>query len=292
MFPSPNPLPEGEGFLERSKVALQFPNIDPVAVHLGPLAIHWYALAYLAGILGGWWLAKYICRLDNNKFRPNETDIDDFITWAVPGVILGGRLGYILFYNLPIYIEHPLNALKVWQGGMAWHGALIGVITVTALYSWKHKVTFLRLTDLFSVGATIGFFFGRIANFVNGELFGRVTDVPWGMIFPRGGDLPRHPSQLYQASLEGFVLFFILFFMIRNEKIRNTPGLVSAAFLFFYGVFRFVIEFFREPDAQLGFIFDGLSMGQLLCIPVIALGIIIFIIAKKLSAKTHAAQIA
>lgn len=264
---------------------IPFPNIDPVAVHLGPLAIHWYALAYLAGILGGWWLAKHICRLDNNRFRPNEADVDDFMTWAVLGVILGGRLGYILFYNLPVYMDHPLEALKIWQGGMSWHGALIGVITSIVSYAKIRKVELFRLADLFSVGATIGFFFGRIANFVNGELFGRVTDVPWGIVFPRGGELPRHPSQLYESVLEGLVLFIILTTMAHISKIRNTPGLISAAFLFFYGVFRFIIEFFREPDAQLGFIIEGLSMGQLLCMPVIAGGVIVFFIAHKLKAK-------
>ncbi len=266
-------------------MAMQFPNIDPVAIHLGPLAIHWYALAYLVGILGGWALAKYIIRMDGNKYRPNESDVDDFMTWAVLGVILGGRIGYVLFYNLPLYAEHPLEALKIWQGGMSWHGALIGVITVIVSYARLKKISVLRLADLFSAGATIGFFFGRIANFINGELYGRVTAMPWGMVFPRGGELPRHPSQLYQAGLEGLALFIILFAMAHVSKIRNTPGMISAAFLFFYGVFRFVIEFFREPDAQLGFIVDNLSMGQLLCIPVIGGGAFLFFFARYLKKK-------
>ncbi|PZP55326.1 MAG: prolipoprotein diacylglyceryl transferase [Micavibrio aeruginosavorus] len=266
-------------------MSLSFPNIDPVAIHLGPLAIHWYALAYLAGILGGWFLAKHIARLDQNRYRPNEADIDDFMTWAVLGVILGGRIGYILFYNFHIYAEHPLEVLKIWQGGMSWHGALIGVITVIISYAKIKKVELFRLADLFAVGATIGFFFGRIANFVNGELFGRVTESPFGIIFPRGGELPRHPSQLYEAALEGLVLFIILVTMAHISKIRNTPGLISAAFLFCYGCFRFIIEFFREPDAQLGFIVGDLSMGQLLCMPVIAGGILVFIIAQKLKAR-------
>lgn len=272
-------------------MAIAFPNIDPVAIHLGPLSIHWYALAYLAGILGGWWLAKRIVRLDNNKYRPNEADIDDFMTWAVLGVILGGRIGYILFYNFHVYLENPLEALKIWQGGMSWHGALIGVITVIIAYAKLKKVELFRLSDLFSVGATIGFFFGRITNFINGELFGRVTDASWGIVFPRGGELPRHPSQLYEAALEGLVLFIILVTMAHVAKIRNTPGLISAAFLFFYGAFRFIIEFFREPDAQLGFIIGELSMGQLLCIPVMAGGIVVFAIAKKLKNR-HVEQTA
>ncbi len=274
-------------------MAIQFPNIDPVAIQLGPVAIHWYALAYLAGILGGWFLAKHIVRLDQNRYRPNETDIDDFMTWAVLGVILGGRIGYILFYNFHIYAENPLEVLKIWQGGMSWHGALIGVITVIISYAKIKKVELFRLADLFAVGATIGFFFGRIANFVNGELFGRVTESSLGIIFPRGGELPRHPSQLYEAALEGFVLFIILVTMAHISKIRNTPGLISAAFLFFYGVFRFIIEFFREPDAQLGFIVGDLSMGQLLCMPVIAGGILVFFIAHHLKKKqSHAQSIA
>lgn len=273
-------------------MAIQFPNIDPVALHIGPLQIHWYALAYLAGILGGWWLAKYFIRMDQNRFRPNETDVDDFMTWAVLGVILGGRIGYILFYNLPLYLDRPLEALKIWEGGMSWHGALIGVITVIIAYAKLKKVQLLRLSDLFSIGATIGFFFGRIANFINGELFGRVTDSPWGVIFPRGGELPRHASQLYEATLEGLVLFLILFTMGHISKIRNSPGLISAAFLFFYGVFRFIIEFFREPDAQLGFIIGDLSMGQLLCLPVIGGGIFLFFFAKYLARKHHIDQTA
>lgn len=266
-------------------MAIAFPNIDPVAIHLGPLSIHWYALAYLAGIMGGWWLAKRICRLDNNQYRPNENDVEDFMTWAVLGVILGGRIGYILFYNFHVYLENPLEVFKIWQGGMSWHGALIGVITVIIAYAKLKKVELFRLSDLFSVGATIGFFFGRITNFINGELFGRVTEAPWGIVFPRGGELPRHPSQLYEAALEGLVLFLILITMARISKIRNTPGLISAAFLFFYGAFRFIIEFFREPDSQLGFIVGNLSMGQLLCLPVMAGGVVVFVIAKKLKSR-------
>lgn len=272
-------------------MAIPFPDIDPVALQIGPLAIHWYALAYLAGILGGWWLAKRIVRLDGNRFRPNENDIDDYMTWAVLGVILGGRLGYILFYNLPVYAEHPLDALKIWQGGMSWHGALIGVITSIIAYSRIKKVELFRLSDLFSVGATIGFFFGRITNFINGELFGRVTDMPWAVVFPRGGEEPRHPSQLYEATLEGLVLFIILVTMAHISKIRNTPGLISAMFLVGYGVSRFIIEFFREPDVQLGFVVGQLSMGQILCLPVIAGGFIVLGFALKCK-KRHAEQAA
>ena len=272
-------------------MALQFPNIDPVAVHLGPLQIHWYALAYLAGFLGGWWLAKYLCRLDKNRYRPNETDIDDFMTWAILAVLLGGRIGYVLFYDFHRYLSEPLEALKIWHGGMSWHGGLIGVVTATVIYAYRKNVSLLRLTDLFSASATIGFFFGRIANFINGELYGRVTDVPWAFIFPRGGDEPRHPSQLYQAGLEGLALFLILVSMMHIAKIRNTRGLVSAAFLFFYAAFRFIIEFFREPDAQLGYLALHLSMGQWLCVPVMLGGILLAFISLRIAKREHAQSI-
>lgn len=261
-------------------MALTFPNIDPVAIHLGPLEIRWYALAYLSGFLIGWWIAKYICRLDNDKYRPNSTYIDDFMTWAILGIILGGRLGYILFYNLPHYMEYPLDVFKIWQGGMAFHGALIGVIVVIFAYALIQKISILRLADLFAVSAPIGFFFGRLANFINGELYGRATTVDWGMVFPRGGDVVRHPSQLYQAGLEGAALFIILFTMAHIYRIRNCPGLISAAFMFFYGAFRFVIEYFREPDAQLGLFFNAFSMGQMLCVPMMLGAIILVFIAR------------
>lgn len=263
-------------------MALAFPNIDPVAIHIGPLMIHWYALAYLGGFLLGWWYALSWCRLDQNKIRPTTDDIDDFMTWAILGIILGGRLGYILFYNLPHYLEYPLDILKVWQGGMAWHGGLIGVIAVVFTYSHLKKIPVLRLGDVFACSAPIGFGLGRLANFINGELYGRVTDAPWGMVFPGGGDLPRHPSQLYQATLEGLVLFSILFVLARIDSIRHRPGLLSAAFLFFYGLFRFIAEFFREPDVQLGFFFSGVTMGQILCIPMfIGAAVIAFIAARQ-----------
>lgn len=263
-------------------MALILPDINPVAFELGPLQVHWYALAYMAGFILGWRLAVWVCRLDENKYRPNERDIDDFMSWAILGVLFGGRLGYVLFYNFGTYLENPLGIFKLWQGGMSFHGGVIGVVTVTAAYAMLKKIPLLRLTDLFAVSAPIGFFFGRLANFINGELYGRVTDVPWGMVFPRAGDgLLRHPSQLYQAALEGILFFLILFFLIRIPKVRNVPGLVSAAFLCFGGLFRFGVEFFREPDVQLGFVFERLSMGQILSIPMMALGIGVFVIARR-----------
>lgn len=265
-------------------MALNFPNIDPIAVSIGPVSIHWYALAYLAGFLGGWALARYYIAKDlkNDPFyRPNLNDIDDFISWAIFGILLGGRVGYVLFYNLPLYLDQPLEALKLWHGGMAWHGGLIGVILVTTIYAWIKKIPLLRLADLFAACSPIGFFFGRLANFVNGELYGRVTDVPWAILFPRGNYEPRHPSQLYQAGMEGLLLFIIMCLAMHNDKIRKTHGVTSGLFLLFYGLFRFVIEFFREPDAQLGFIALNLSMGQLLCVPMILGAFLMFYLAKR-----------
>jgi phosphatidylglycerol---prolipoprotein diacylglyceryl transferase len=265
-------------------MAIAFPNIDPVAFSLGPISVHWYALAYLAGFLGGWVLARYFVGLDlkrNSAYRPNKDDIDDFISWAILAILVGGRLGYVLFYNLPVYINEPLEALKLWRGGMAWHGGLIGVIIVTIIYAWRKKIPLFRLSDLFAVCAPIGFFFGRIANFINGELYGRVTDVAWAVEFPRANFEPRHPSQLYQAGLEGLVLFLVLLGAMHIRSVRERAGTVSALFLGLYAVFRFAIEFFREPDAQLGFIAFHLSMGQILCIPMMMGAFIVFYLSRR-----------
>jgi phosphatidylglycerol---prolipoprotein diacylglyceryl transferase len=259
-------------------------NLDPVAVSFGPVTIYWYALAYLTGFLGGWAVAKWACRLDQNKFRPTETDIDDFMTWAILGILLGGRIGYVLFYNLPFYESDPLAALKIWQGGMAWHGGLIGVVTVIFAYTYFKKVELFRLADLFSFAAPIGFFFGRIANFVNGELYGRVTGGDFGVVFPRGGELPRYPSQLFQAVCEGLLLFIIMTVMMRNKNIRNRPGLISGVFLFCYGLFRFIIEFFREADAQIGYLALNLSLGQWLCVPMMLAGVGLFVVRLRRTA--------
>lgn len=272
-------------------MAIPFPNIDPVAIALGPISIHWYALAYLAGFLGGWALARYFIALDvknNAAYRPHKDDIDDFMTWAILAILLGGRIGYVLFYNLPLYIDQPLEALKLWRGGMAWHGALIAVIITTIIYALKTKIPLFRLTDLFAVCAPIGFFFGRIANFINGELYGRVTDVSWAVIFPRGGFEPRHPSQLYQALTEGLLLFIILLIAMHIKWVRARAGIVSGLFLLLYALFRFSIEFFREPDAQLGFLAFNLSMGQWLCVPMMLGALIVFYLSNKSYKQNHA----
>lgn len=263
-------------------MALAFPDIDPVALSIGPFQIHWYALAYVVGFVVAWRLAVRIVRLNNDlTVRPNENDIDDYISWAILGVLLGGRLGYVLFYNLPVYLDNPAEALKVWHGGMSFHGGVIGVVASLLLFTKIKKVPLMKLADIAAAVTPIGFFLGRCANFVNGELYGRVTDVPWGVVFPRGGDEPRHPSQLYEAVTEGILLFIILYTLIHIQSVREKPGMVSAAFMIGYGVFRFGCEFFREPDVQLGFILDQVTMGQILCVPMILTGLMIYYLAKK-----------
>ncbi len=265
-------------------MAIRFPDIDPVALAVGPLQIRWYALAYLTAFLFGWWYGLYITRL-NPQARPNRDDIDDFIPWAILGVILGGRLGYVLFYQSQFYFNNPLEILQVWHGGMSFHGGIVGVITVLLLYSRLKKIPFFRLSDIFGCAAPMGIFLGRITNFVNGELYGRVTDAPWGVVFPHGGELPRHPSQLYQAGMEGLALFLILLALLHVPAVRRRPGILSGVFLAGYGIFRSIGELFREPDEQMGFIFGQVSMGQILSVPVILLGLGILFHALKRKAN-------
>ncbi len=263
-------------------MALDFPDIDPVAFFVGPLPVRWYALAYLCGFLLGWKYVLMLIKGQKEGERPDPADIDDFMAWAIVGVILGGRLGYILFYNFPFYMHNPLKILYLMEGGMSFHGGAAGVIAAMLLFSKIKNVPFLRLADLVCCAVPIGLFFGRIANFVNGELYGRMSDVPWAVKFPAGDFLPRHPSQLYEAGLEGLALFLILLGLYRVKFVRETPGIVSAAFLIGYGVFRIFIELFREPDAQLGFIFSHISMGQVLSLPMIlfALGLLVYVTRK------------
>lgn len=251
---------------------LPYPNIDPVALQLGPLAIRWYSLAYLAGILLGWWYIK-----SAHKKRPlanlTKKAFDDMVVWAVLGIILGGRLGYVLFYNLTYYVSNPLQAFHIWEGGMSFHGGMLGVILAFFLFCRKYKIAFLPLMDLIACAAPIGLFFGRVANFINGELYGRVTDSALGMIFPHGGNSPRHPSQLYEAGMEGLILFFVLYALLTRASLRDKPGALSGVFLVGYSISRSIAECFREPDAQLGFLFGSATMGQLLSAPMLALGI-------------------
>jgi len=261
-------------------MALTFPNIDPVAISIGPLDIRWYALAYMAGFLLGWKMALYLVGLAREGARPNREDIDNFIPFAVLGVILGGRLGYILFYQFESYAADPLAIFKIWQGGMSFHGGVLGVIAAIIGFGLYHKIHVLRLSDIVCAVVPIGLFFGRLANFINGELFGRVTDKPWGMVFPYGGAEPRHPSQLYEAVFEGLVLFMIMLFITRKTRL-DRPGVITAIFLCGYAMARFCIEFYREPDFHLGFIAGSFSMGQVLCVPMFMLGLGVLIYARK-----------
>lgn len=250
--------------------ALQFPSFDPVAVSIGPFAIRWYALAYVCGLLIGWRYCRWLAARAPTKIEAGA--IDDYLLWATLGVVLGGRLGYVVFYNPGHYLSNPLEILYVWQGGMSFHGGLIGVVVATALFARKAGIPLLGLGDIVCCAAPVGLFLGRLANFVNGELFGRPTEAPWGVIFPQGGPLPRHPSQLYEAGLEGLVLFLVLWLLVRRGGLRRH-GLASGVFFAGYGAARLFVELFREPDAQIGFLAGGVTMGQMLSLPMLLIGI-------------------
>jgi phosphatidylglycerol:prolipoprotein diacylglycerol transferase len=266
---------------------LTYPHIDPVLVAFGPLVIRWYALAYISGLLLGWF---YMVHLAGLKKAPlpkgksiSRSDIDDFIMWATLGIILGGRLGYVLFYNAPLYMSDPSAIIKVWQGGMSFHGGLLGVALAIVLFARQRKIPLMVFADLVACAAPIGLFFGRLANFVNGELWGRVADVPWAMIFPDGGPLPRHPSELYEAGLEGLTLFTLLWLLATKTGARAKPGLLTGVFLAGYASARMFVEQFREPDEQLGFLFGHVTMGQLLSLPMFLIGAAL--IARQLMKK-------
>jgi len=260
-------------------LSLAFPAIDPIAISIGPIAIRWYALAYIAGLLLGWKYVVYYCTKTPNIM--SKRDVDDLLFWATLGVILGGRLGYILFYNLDYYLDNPANILKVWQGGMAFHGGFMGVIVAIILFARKRDISILAVLDAAAVATPIGLFFGRIANFINGELYGRTTDVAWGFVFPNGGPEPRHPSQLYEAALEGLILFVVLFILSRKAFVRHRPGILGGTFVAGYGISRIIVEFFRQPDAQLGYLAGGITMGQVLSIPMVLAGIGCIVYALK-----------
>jgi phosphatidylglycerol:prolipoprotein diacylglycerol transferase len=250
---------------------LNYPHFNPVALSIGPLAIRWYALAYIFGLLIGWRYCVFLAKRPPLLLRP--LDIDDFLTWATIGVVAGGRIGYILFYQFDYYIRDPMAMLEVWHGGMSFHGGCAGVIIAMVLFARKRGLPLFGLADIVACAVPIGLFFGRIANFVNGELFGRPTDVPWAMIFPTDElQTPRHPSQLYQAAMEG-ILLFILLNVLERFNVRRRPGIICGTFLLGYAAARSTGELFREPDPQLGFLIFGTTMGQLLSLPMVVAGI-------------------
>ncbi len=254
-------------------LVIPYPAINPILVSFGPFAIRWYALAYIAGLVIGWRYCLSIARRPPQVARPQ--DIDDFLVWATLGVVLGGRTGYVLFYRPDYYFNNPTEIPALWHGGMSFHGGALGVIVALWLFCRQRKIAFLAFADIIACAVPIGLFFGRIANFINGELWGRVaTDVPWAMVFPTGGPLPRHPSQLYEATLEGIVLFTLLYLLQRRTRIREQPGALSGTFLMGYAVARIIAEFFRQPDANLGYLWLGfVTMGQILSVPLLLVGL-------------------
>jgi phosphatidylglycerol---prolipoprotein diacylglyceryl transferase len=260
-------------------LTLTFPTIDPVAVQLGPLAIRWYALAYIAGILLGWRYAAHLA--GRPPLIMDRAAVDDFIVWVTVGIIFGGRLGYVLFYKPGYYLYNPIEIAYLWRGGMSFHGGMLGVIAAIVLFARRRRIPLLALGDIVCAVVPIGLFFGRIANFINAELYGRVSDVPWAMVFPHSDGQPRHPSQLYQATLEGVVLFAILAVLAHRTELRQRPGLISGAFLAGYAVARMIGELFREPDAHLGFILGPVTMGQLLSVPMLLAGLYLIVTSAR-----------
>ena len=256
-------------------------NLNPILFDFGFMAIRWYSLAYILGILIGWWLGKNIIlkKFKNSDLNFDIKEFDELITYLIISILAGGRMGYVLFYNFDHYISHPLDIIKIWEGGMSFHGALLGVIFGTFLFSMKKKIKLLFLLDIIAYVSPVGIFFGRIANFINGELVGKTTGVFWAVIFPKVDNFPRHPSQLYQAFLEGLVLFIIMNLTIfkKNYRIGNC----SYMFLIVYGFFRIIAEVFREPDLQIGYVFNILSMGSILSFFMVIAGIIIFLRKKN-----------
>ena len=256
---------------------IQYPRIDPVAFSLGVLQVHWYGLMYLFGFISGWLLGRYRASRVGSGWTPAL--VDDFVTWVMLGVIFGARLGYVLLYDLRAYLRDPLEILRVWNGGMSFHGGLLGVLFAVWLFSRRHQRDFLQVVDFVAPLIPPGLFFGRLGNFINAELWGKVTDAPWGMVFPGAGSWPRHPSQLYEAALEGVLLFIVLW----TYSSRNQPvGRVAGLFAVFYALLRTLVELVREPDANLGYLaFGWLTMGQVLCLPLCGVGLWLLFRSKE-----------
>jgi phosphatidylglycerol:prolipoprotein diacylglycerol transferase len=251
---------------------MTYPQIDPVLIHIGPLQLRWYGLMYIFGFIVAYFVILHIC--SRRKLPMTRGDVEDLVTYCILGLVVGARAGYCLIYNPGYYLSHPLRILAVWEGGMSFHGGMIGLLLTGVYFARSRAKSFLMLGDLGAVAATPGLFFGRMGNFINAELFGRVTDVPWGMVFPGGGPLPRHPSQLYEAFSEGLLLFCIL--SVLSLRVRRR-GIVLGAFLTLYGAMRFFLEYFREPDPQLGFVLFSFTMGQLLCMAMVVSGLVMVV---------------
>ncbi len=257
---------------------LPFPEIDPVAFSLGPIAVHWYGLAYVVGILCGWYYARQIARRDHlwphDRSPITAAHLDDFMVWVAVGIVLGGRLGYILFYDFAAIAQNPIRAIEIWNGGMSFHGGFVGAILAIILFSRRNGIPVLSMLDTIAAVVPFGLLFGRLANFVNGELWGRLSDAPWAVVFPTGGPFARHPSQLYEAGLEGLLLLVVLAMLVFWAKALKRPGFIAGAFGVGYALSRIFVEFFREPDVQLGYLaFGWLTMGMLLSLPMVAVGI-------------------
>ena len=250
-------------------------NFDPVAFSLFSLEFRWYSLSYIFGILAGWFLAKRIFIKDDGL----KEKFDDYITFVILGIIIGGRLGYVIFYNFDYYLVNPVEIFKIWNGGMSFHGGLLGVIMMSIWFAKKNSHNLYNYLDVVSLVAPVGIFFGRIANFINSELYGKETALPWGVKFEKIDEIYRHPSQLYEAFFEGLLLFFILIYFHKRSSAKN-PGFISGIFLIFYSTFRFLIEFLRIPDEQLGYVLFSLSMGQILCL-------VFFIFGSYLTLKKY-----
>jgi len=266
---------------------ITFPVFDPIAISIGPFAIRWYALAYIAGIVLGWIYARSLLKNETLWDGPpplSLAQLDDFILWVTIGIIVGGRTGYVLFYNLPFFIQHPAEIFELWKGGMSFHGGFMGCVVAVMWFARVNGISILSLGDITTAVAPIGLFLGRLANFINSELWGRAADpsLPWAIIFPNGGPVPRHPSQLYEAGLEGILLFSILAVMIRLGALKR-PGLILGSFIAIYGLARIIGEHFREPDPQLGFLWGGLTMGMLLSVPMVIAGALL--IAASFSSR-------